>query len=864
MDVNELWHEYFGSGWEVLTETFDCVGAFLLNLSDKTYRFDKNAGGILGVNTDAVFNDVLEAVNRLGNHLNISTPIRIRYIVDTQDIRAGYLYVEEEHNFSADGMLPVISQAKLLNLMSGSVGQPLLALVQIENINTPSLQNAYIFSAINAIREYLPQNALIAAQSAKRYWIYMANFTDNETSFMNGLREAVENCTLKDELGYVISKHHSMTVTVGIGYRESLPAENMHTARFALYEAADAGIGSVREFKFENYASQKDDYHNIKLFSKLVEDNLFQYHFQPIINAHTGQIVAYETLMRTDKSVGLGPLQLLEIARKYDRLYDIEKATMTNAFRFLKEHQEEMEGRKLYINSIPGHLLSNDDFNRLVDNYGDIMKNSVIEFTEQTEVSGDTLDRIHARLHNCGIQLAIDDYGTGYSNTSNLLRYNPSVVKIDRSLIEGIEGNQKKMNIVGNIIDFLHNNGYLALAEGVETLDEMEIMIGLGSDLIQGFYVGRPKPELAKAINPDIVMEINRINLDNMKAVNKVYTPKEGEVVDVVALATDNYTSIIVDVPSVKFTGLCTSKVPMLINVKDDVETEIEICDVSMSSVSSMEVLHLGPNSKVRLICSGKNLFDRKGVLVSKTSSLEICGDGMLTINSDSKSSYAIGNDSKHSHGDITLNMNGYITLNVNGDTCVGIGAGRNRENKKIRLLKGLIDINCSGGECVGIGTFDGGADVEITGCATRIKLASPNAVGIGSARGTASVSCMYYNVSYNSTGTKQVGIGVLEHGKGSINLNSGKVTATIRGEELACIGTRCGDMDIEVQYSILNFYCEGNNVSGIGDLSGNGDVFLDGDELDFKFITGNGEYIASKNGTITDDNCKKIFHIND
>lgn len=68
--------------------------------------------------------------------------------------------------------------------------------------------------------------------------------------------------------------------------------------------------------------------------------------------------------------------------------------------------------------------------------------------TEQTEISEDDLDRIRVRLEKNNMSLAIDDYGTGYSNTSNLLRYDPEVVKIDRSLISGIDQNPKAQKIV--------------------------------------------------------------------------------------------------------------------------------------------------------------------------------------------------------------------------------------------------------------------------------------------------------------------------------------------------------------------------------------------------------------------------------
>lgn len=94
--------------------------------------------------------------------------------------------------------------------------------------------------------------------------------------------------------------------------------------------------------------------------------------------------------------------------------------------------------------------------------------------TEQTEISEDDLDRIRVRLEKNNMSLAIDDYGTGYSNTSNLLRYDPEVVKIDRSLISGIDQNPKAQKIVSKMVEYFHSSGYTALAEGVETSEELK------------------------------------------------------------------------------------------------------------------------------------------------------------------------------------------------------------------------------------------------------------------------------------------------------------------------------------------------------------------------------------------------------
>ncbi|MGN0674576.1 MAG: EAL domain-containing protein [Oscillospiraceae bacterium] len=250
-----------------------------------------------------------------------------------------------------------------------------------------------------------------------------------------------------------------------------------------------------------------------KAFEVLVEKNLFNYHFQPIVNAKNGDIFAYEALMRTDSSIGMSPLEILETAKEYKRLYDIEKATMFNVMKRFADEREKFGNCKVFINTIPGYFLNPEDNGLLLSKYGNYMENVVFELTEQDTVSDEELNSIK-RL--CGSnstgQIAIDDYGTGHSNIVNLMRYSPQVIKIDRFLISDIHKNQNKQLFVRSTIEFARLNNIKVLAEGVETSNELRTVIDLGVDLIQGYYTGRPVQEPVRSIAEEIRREIIEAN----------------------------------------------------------------------------------------------------------------------------------------------------------------------------------------------------------------------------------------------------------------------------------------------------------------------------------------------------------------
>ena len=101
---------------------------------------------------------------------------------------------------------------------------------------------------------------------------------------------------------------------------------------------------------------------------------------------------------------------------------------------------------------------------------------------------------------------AIDDYGTGYNNLGMLLHYSPVYIKLEGSLIRGIDHDDKKRQFTKSIIDFCKDNNILIVAESVETIEELKCVITLGADYVQGFLISRPNPNVLDI--PDDIKEM--------------------------------------------------------------------------------------------------------------------------------------------------------------------------------------------------------------------------------------------------------------------------------------------------------------------------------------------------------------------
>ncbi|MBO6232410.1 MAG: EAL domain-containing protein [Ruminiclostridium sp.] len=722
-----------------------------------------------------------------------------------------------------------------------------------ENYGMDDVEEAVKFTS-DALRLANRDNGFIARTGNDEFIVF--NYVDSESEVSTVIDNAVsvffgviEGYNTSSDKDYYLEVNCGCTVA-NAGW-DSTMSSFIKLANAEMYmNKLKAGLTPVmkeeRAQAPEKSKTPKDLYSE---FTTLVEKNLFTYFFQPIIDAKTGDIYAYEALMRTSGGIKMSPLEILDIAKEYNMLYEIEKATMFNVMERYERDMEMFADAKVFINTIPGNFLSEKDLSELKGKYGRYMSHFVFEITEQDTVSDEELNAIRdlGNVDNSDTvtaeagQIAVDDYGTGHSNIVNLLRYAPHVIKIDRFLITNIQNDPNKQMFVKSTIEFAKMNNIKVLAEGVETFEEMKTVIEFGVDLIQGYYTARPAPDPIGVIPENIRNEImtENLSLTKMSGDLKVYYPHDSENVNLYDLALGNYGRIVLKGGSVVFTGTEGQTFEMEIKTEPGTETEITLENVCIKAIDE-PAIQIAQDSKVVLRLVGKNTIEKNGIFVPANASLRITGDGSLDVSVKRNGSVGIGSliDGRP-FGEIVFAHTGSVSVELQIEKGVCIGGGVNSDNSAIRFESGKVSVTTQCVNSIGIGCFKGRADIRIMPEAEiHTKCSGKNVVSIGSFDGDVNIVSDGI-VDAVSDGERCASLGSVGPGLSEIAINSGSVNAVVHSSKAVCIGAVDGSTRIEITGGYVNAYGEGDTICGYGSIEGIGTVFISGGTAAVKILSG-------------------------
>lgn len=268
----------------------------------------------------------------------------------------------------------------------------------------------------------------------------------------------------------------------------------------AMYEAKRKGRNNYQFFaeKMQKNVIQRTKFEGD--LSYAIERDELRLDYQPQIEAKTGKLVAIETLIRWQhtKRGLLLPGDFIGVAEECGLILSIGNWVLENACNQFKRWRDlnSFEMPKLTINVSANQLAQDNLFKQVqevITSTGLNTEDVVLELTE-TAIMEEPLKVINTfkSLREIGVNIAIDDYGTGYSSLRYLADLPIDSLKIDRAFIKHCPNDIKMNAIVKSTITLAHNLDIKVVAEGVETKEQMEFLVENDCDFLQGYYFSKP------------------------------------------------------------------------------------------------------------------------------------------------------------------------------------------------------------------------------------------------------------------------------------------------------------------------------------------------------------------------------------
>ncbi|WP_246614063.1 putative bifunctional diguanylate cyclase/phosphodiesterase [Paractinoplanes bogorensis] len=357
--------------------------------------------------------------------------------------------------------------------------------------------DAVLLAAADAMRAVIRDGDLAGRLGGDEFAVILQHLPSREAagSAATRLLEALR-------MPVIFGEHVLMVeASIGVAIRDDADVSGdtlLQQADTALYAAKRGGRA-----RFEYYSDVMDTKaREAELRRAVAQDELVAY-FQPIVALATGELRAFEALVRWNHPVRglLGPGEFIDLAEETGAVVPLGAWVLRAACREAADWRATVPGAeplRLTVNLSPKQVAQADlvqTVEAILDETGFPPERLTLEITESVVLQPDplTVGRLQA-LRDLGIQLAVDDFGTGYSALSYLRRLPVTVLKIDRSFVTGIADDPEARSVCEAVVHLGEAFKMNVVAEGIETAEQASALIDMGCEIGQGFYFHRPLP----------------------------------------------------------------------------------------------------------------------------------------------------------------------------------------------------------------------------------------------------------------------------------------------------------------------------------------------------------------------------------
>jgi diguanylate cyclase (GGDEF)-like protein/PAS domain S-box-containing protein len=306
----------------------------------------------------------------------------------------------------------------------------------------------------------------------------------------------------------------SITISAGVALSHpgTPPTRLMREADAAMYRAKELGRARLELYDDDLRRQVAERVALADELSLAMAQNAIALHYQPFVSLRTGAVTGMEALARWDHPTRgqLAPLTFIGLAEQTGLIDQLGPVLLRQACAHARAWDDEVStAPRLHVNISARQLADNQLPLTVRSALTEVRLDPsrlCLEISE-SDLMGDTEVTVAAlrRLKEVGVALAIDDFGTGYSSLPHLRRFPVDLLKVDRSFIDGLGPDPEDSAVAAAIVSLAHNLELEAVAEGVETVEQLSELQALGCDVAQGYLFARPMA------SPDVIPYLDHV-----------------------------------------------------------------------------------------------------------------------------------------------------------------------------------------------------------------------------------------------------------------------------------------------------------------------------------------------------------------
>jgi EAL domain-containing protein (putative c-di-GMP-specific phosphodiesterase class I) len=315
--------------------------------------------------------------------------------------------------------------------------------------------------------------------------------------------------------------YKGVSIGIALASQGSSAEQLVQNADIAMYRAKSKGKGRTELFDAAMHEQVMGQLQLEVRLRRALQDSELELCYQPIVAIRTGLIEGFEALLRwkpTD-SDAVPPGIFIPVAERSGLIVPIGSWVLTTGcLEAASWHRRSPGDQPLYVSiNVSARHFAHPAFighvREALEKTGIPPKCVKIELTESVAMNdAPSTEKTMSELHVLGVRLSIDDFGTGYSSLSYLRRFRVDTLKIDQSFVSAMQWERENCAIVSAVVALGRNLGLQVVAEGVETLSQLETLKSIGCDAAQGYY-------FSKAVSSEAIKAIIDLNQRQAKGV---------------------------------------------------------------------------------------------------------------------------------------------------------------------------------------------------------------------------------------------------------------------------------------------------------------------------------------------------------